>query len=377
MYDEQTLARELDRTKARVFLGKNAAFLGPLMCGITFEWCRDIPTADTDGVTYRWNPDFFMGLPPETRETVLLHELWHPGRMHMIRQGDRDPDTFNQACDIVINNTLEDEGHSFVGIEWCWKDQQYAGKCEEEIYELLLVNQSNPPPKGSWGRPDEGGDMQKPANQEVQQAAIANIMKAIQQANIAGKAGQVPGTTKEVLSKFLTPIVPWESLLLKFCTDLLDESYTWARPNRRHHDIYLPSRFTDDGRLAHLVYYLDTSGSISKADILRFNSEVKFIKESLQPQKLTVVQFDTCIQDERVFNEDDDFTEIEVHGRGGTSLVPVREHIEREMPTAAIVFSDLECQRMAPLTVDIPVIWITANNSRATVEFGEMVHIRY
>ena len=377
MHDEQTLTRELDRTKARVFLSKNAAFLGPLMCGIEFQWSTEIPTADTDGVIYRWNPDFFMGLPLETRETVLLHELWHPGRLHMLRQGNRDPEIFNQACDIVINNTLEDEGHSFVGVEGCWKDQQYAGMCEEEIYDLLMQAGGKPPPTGSLGQPDEGGDMQEPANPEAQQAAIANVMKAIQQANIAGKAGQVPGATKEVLTKFLTPIVPWESLLLKFCTDLLEESYTWARPNRRHHDIYLPSRFTDDGRLAHLCYYVDTSGSISKADIIRFNSELKFIKETLQPQKLTVVQFDTCIQNIRVFLEDDEFSEIEVHGRGGTSLVQVREHMEREMPTAAIVFSDLCCQRMAPLTVDIPVIWITANNSKATVDFGEMVHIRY
>jgi predicted metal-dependent peptidase len=156
----------------------------------------------------------------------------------------------------------------------------------------------------------------------------------------------------------------------------LDEDYTWARPNRRHCDIYLPSRFTDDGRLAHLIYYFDTSGSTSNADITRFNSEVKYIQETLKPAKLTVVQFDTCIQHERVFLEGDDFSEIVVYGRGGTSLVPVREHILKHEPTAAVIFSDLECNPMAPLGIEVPVIWAVVGRGGHTPTFGRVIHIR-
>jgi predicted metal-dependent peptidase len=376
MLDEQLMARELDRVKARVFLGKNAAFLGPLMCGLTFVWDEETETAATDGVTLWWNPTWFLSLTPATRETVLLHELWHPARLHMIRGGSRDQEVFNIACDIVINNTLEDEGHSFVGVEWCWKDQQYAGMCEEQVYDLLMQEAKPKPPAGAWGDSGGGGDIVKPASEDTTAAAVANVMKAIQQANIGGKAGLVPGGVQESLTKFLTPIVPWEQLLYAFFTDLLDEDYTWARPNRRHCDIYLPSRFTDDGRLAHLIYYPDTSGSISNAYITRFNSEVKYIQETLKPAKLTVVQFDTCIQHERVFLEGDDFSEIVVYGRGGTSLVPVREHILKHEPTAAVIFSDLECNPMAPLDIDVPVIWAVVGRGGHTPTFGRVIHIR-
>ena len=89
--------------------------------------------------------------------------------------------------------------------------------------------------------------------------------------------------------------------------------------------MYLPSLIDDDGGLDHLIYYLDVSGSISDGDIIRFHSEFKYVKEHFEPEKMTMVQFDTRITQEKVFHKEDPFVETHVVGRGGTSLVPVRE----------------------------------------------------
>src|SRR5690606_10120403 len=113
-----------------------------------------------------------------------------------------------------------------------------------------------------------------------------------------------------------------------FFTDLLDEDYSWKRPNRRYQDMYLPSRFTDDGRLAHLAYYLDVSGSITDPQVLRFNSEVKYIQEDLKPEKLTLIQFSDKITQVKEFEVDEPFDEIKVVGRGGTLYAPIKEHME-------------------------------------------------
>jgi len=368
--DMATMTRELDRTKSQVFLGENSAFLGTLMTTMEFYWSRDIPTAATDGVCVWWNPEFFLSLPKDSRKTVLVHELWHPGLLHMLRRGERDPKTWNCAADHKVNLDLKKAGFSFEGIEWACMDPKYAGMVEEDIYDDLIKNQTPVP--------EEFGDMiesSEPSN-TIQNRVVANVVRAVQQAKLTKQAGKLPGIVEKTLSKFLTPVIPWKTVLHSFFTEMLDEDYTWARPNRRFDDIYLPSRFLDDGRLEHLAYYLDVSGSVSDHDVLRFNSEVKYIKEQFNPLKLSLVQFDTQIQQERIFLEDDPFDEVVVVGRGGTCFECVRDHIIEHRPTAAIIFSDMYCDPMRSLPEDIPVIWIVVGNAHATIPFGKKINIK-
>lgn len=375
--DTYNLQRELDRTKSSIFLGKSAAFLGSVMSSLEFIWDTSIPTACTDGVRMMWNPDWFMKMNPEARKTVLRHEIDHVARLHMLRGEGRDPEIFNYACDIRINNDLENEGYSFAGIECCWKDQSYDanGKmAEEDIYDLLIQNSIKPPQNAPWMSEPGEGDMRN-IGEGSKHTIINNVVRAVHQAKLANAAGSIPGGIEEMLNNFLSPVVPWETLLRRWFTDMLDEDYTWKRPNRRYSDMYLPSRFTDDGRLEHLVYYQDVSGSVSNQDVHRFNSELSFVWKEFKPQKMTVVQFDTKIHKIDEFKEGDTFSEIKIVGRGGTCLRCVREHILEAKPTAAIIFSDLECPPMRKLDTDIPVIWVVVGNKKAEITFGHKIHI--
>jgi predicted metal-dependent peptidase len=374
-YDAHQLNRDLDRTKSAVFLGRNAAFLGSLMCNLTFSWTRDIDTAATNGVNLYWNPDWFQKIPPKTRETVLLHEIWHVARLHMVRLGSRCPDIWNVACDYRINNDLAREGYTFEGTKPCL-DHDYDVNgiaSEEDIYDLLQKPGAPPLPQPEPG--SLAGDM-LPQDGNAKQATINAVVQAVTSAKMMGQAGSIPGGIEETLKKFLEPVIPWEVVLMQFFTDLLSEDYSWKRPNRRYCNMYLPSRFTDDGRLEHLNYYLDVSGSITAQDILRFNSEVKYIQTVLKPQRLSLIQFDTQITSIKEFTESDPFDEIQIIGRGGTCLIPVREHILETEPTAAIIFSDLCVRPMDPLDLDIPVVWIATGNPGATVPFGKLIHIK-
>ena len=60
--DFSLLDRMLDKLKAKVFIGNNAAFYGALMCSVNFVWAENIPTASTTGLTISWNPYFFLAL---------------------------------------------------------------------------------------------------------------------------------------------------------------------------------------------------------------------------------------------------------------------------------------------------------------------------
>lgn len=121
--DYHNISRELDRTKAQVFMSEhNPAFLGSLMCSLNFMWTRDMPTAATDGVNYWWNPDYFVSLPAESKKTELCHELWHVALLHQVRRGSRDPLLWNIACDIRIDLLLEEQGFTFEGINGVERD---------------------------------------------------------------------------------------------------------------------------------------------------------------------------------------------------------------------------------------------------------------
>jgi len=387
--DLDFLNRELDRTKSHVFRDKNAGFLGALMCYLNFVWDESLPTAATDGINFYWNPNWFLSLVPDARKTVLMHELWHVAFLHMIRLGDRDHLIFNYACDIVINNMLENEGYSFKGIEDCWKDQSYGEQSAEEIYDQLRQKQLHPPCSNPFGNTGKGtldpngkpipgdhqGDMRQPSAGQTQQA-VNNVIQAAHSARMSNQAGSIPGEVEKTLKQFLAPIIPWETALHRFFQDLSETDFSWQVRDRRYSDVYLPGEIEDQGRLEHLVYYLDVSGSVTDAQVIRFNSEVKYIKDTYNPKKLTLVQFDTRITWEKTFLEEDPFDELVVIGRGGTDLRPVRAHMIEHQPTAAIVFSDLYCEPMERLPTDTPIIWVAIANRSAQVLFGEVIHIK-
>lgn len=372
--DYGLLDRLFDRTKTQVFLGKNASFMGSLLCSMNFSWVEDIPTACTDGVTLWWNPRFFLKLNKEARVTILLHELWHPALLHMVRRGDRHPKVWNWAADIVINNQLDDEGHTF---DWFkpWMDHKYDGWTTEDVYDALMKEY------GLAGTPDEFDcdiiEPDDPAERAIiEQTVVGNVVTATVTAQMSN--GDVPGEVEIVLKRFLSPKLPWEQLLYRFFNELANNDYSWSRPNRRHSDIYLPGMIEDAGALDHIMYFQDVSGSISDGDSIRFNSEFKYVKETFKPKKMTFAQFDTRIQQVDVFEEDDPFDEIKIVGRGGTSLICVRDFIIEQKPTAVVIFSDLECPLMEPLPAgqEIPVIWVCLNNPKAKVNFGQLIHLR-
>ena len=393
--DYAFLRRELDRCKSSILMDAKNAFLGALMCQLKQDWDESIPTACTNGKSIWWNPQWFLSLPKPARVTVQAHEVWHVARLHMIRRGSRDPRLWNYACDIRINNDLKAMGFSFVGLEGAWMNGTLSDGTvidyplempEEDIYEDLLKNAVQPPPMNPFdgdlgsepGEPgtDPGAYNSGPPDKKAAVEQLQAVAQAIQQAKLQKQAGSIPGQLELIVDEFLSPVIPWEQVLFNWFTDLITEDYSWRRPNRRYQDMYLPSLQSDEQRLTCLHYYFDVSGSVTDQMIKRFNSEVKYIKDTFNPEKLVLVMFDTKIHEVYEITENDVFDRIKVTGRGGTCLNCVHAHIEETKPTAAIIFTDLECSPMQPLKVPVPIIWTVADNPYAEVPFGQIIHIK-
>ncbi|AXH72073.1 MAG: putative metallopeptidase domain protein [Podoviridae sp. ctda_1] len=374
--DEQALTRELDKVKADIFTGRYSAFLGSVMTSMEFIWDDTIDTAATNGEKIWWNPTWFMTLPFATRCFVMRHELAHVYRLHGLRLGSRDHELWNIACDYRINNDDVAEGGTYHGTN-PMVDPNYdinGIMAEEDIYDQLKQKQQQQQPMpmgGSFG----AGDLDLREFSGDPMTVVGNVIRAVQLAKLSGQPGNLPGEIEELVTEFLKPIVPWEKLLMEFFTDALNEDWTWARPNRRYSDIYLPSRYLDDGRLRHVMFVEDVSGSITNDDLKRFNSEVKYIWDVLQPEKLTLVQFDEIIQSYEVLTEGDTLDKVKIIGRGGTNLAPVKELIDKEQPSAVVIFSDLECRPMEKPKHNTPVVWVVIRNKDRRPSFGKFIHI--
>lgn len=386
---EAELNKKLSRTKVKLYFEKGAAFLGSLMSRLKFRWDWSIETAATDGVSLFWNPAFFVWLNEKQRITVLAHELCHVMYQHMLRRMNRDPEKWNIAADYVINAFLRKMGYSFDGLEWVLYDPDYAGMSTEEVYSLLPD-----PPAGSGGSaavpmgpdglpafgqpgttPNMAGDV-LPTPKGQEQEVITTVVQASQIARKTKHWGDVPGEVKMTLDKFLNPIIPWQIRLRRFFTERAREDCSYSRPSRRNTDesFVMPSMLGDNG-LTSLNYYLDVSGSITDPNVIRFNSEVYFIKKEFNPESLRLITFDTRIQNELIVPQDAPFDKVTITGRGGTNLEPVARHIEKTKPTAAIIFTDMHVTPMRRLRHNVPVLWVCVGNERATVPFGQLIHI--
>lgn len=385
MATEQELQRMLDQVKAKVFMGDNAAFLGSIMCSLNFQWDTEIPTAATDGLDLRWNPEWFLKIPPKSRITVLLHELWHVAKLHMLRMEKRDAKIWNYACDIRINNDLEANQRTFEGVENCWKDRSIDKNgilAEEQIYDILYKDAFKIPMTGSWGQPSEGGDLEAGTGTVKKGSIKANqvlsaVVRAVQQAEAAGQAGQLPGDLKSILKSFLEPLVPWTTVLMQFFTDLTNEDYSWKRPNRRYIDMYLPSLSAEEGKLDEIAIFIDCSASVVDKQLQRFLSEVKYIQEVLRPNKLTIIQFDVILQNIKEYSLDEPMDEVRIHGRGGTSLEKVREWIEKNRPSAVVIFSDLEVYPMERPSFPVPILWARNKTPYSIIpSYGKIVDVK-
>ena len=85
--------------------------LSRFIVNVRIFWSFEIPTACAGHGFIFFNPDFWDEIPEETRKTVLAHEVWHLILKHLERGEGCDPVIHNEACDHVINLSLEKDGY--------------------------------------------------------------------------------------------------------------------------------------------------------------------------------------------------------------------------------------------------------------------------
>lgn len=382
--------------KARARLLLRSAFFGALMVSTPMFRVPGLGTAATDMRTIAYDPQFFDSISLDEVVGVLAHEILHIALKHGLRRQNRDPITWNIACDHAVNLILADCG--FLLPRGGLLDRTYTGMSAEQIYDLLLKNAAphkkqdgssrsggGVPDTRADGVPGLGSDLLEPGSVQSDGTiddtpAIArpdatrkldhDLSNRIAQALAMGRmAGSLPGSLLRAMDDLLHPPVPWQDLLRPLVHTLVTENETWSRRNRRFQSAYLPSRHST--RVGKIVVIGDTSGSITNDNLKSIGGAIIDIAEEIQPESIHVLWADARIAGEQVFDAGD-VIRLEPVGGGGTDMrVPLARVAELDACAAVLITDGYTPWPSEP--PDYPLIVVCT--TKATVPIGQVVRI--
>lgn len=326
------------------------------------------------------NPPWFLELSDVERAFVIAHELLHLALHSHARTGDVDPDKFNVAHDLIINDILETE----LGIQPPGGGIRRPG-ARHESAEALMLDPSLPADRASMdtamaaamrkalglgglkGPPDDVLDAgveaewfpdetpharaaataatQREATkalalQQIQERARAAAQQvADQTASRSSGPGDSGATSAYVDALEISYRPPWELALHRWLDTVTTPVRTYARASRRaggRTDIVLPGRMRD-ARTISIV--LDTSGSMSE-DIAHALGSIMSFGRGANVETVRIVQCDSSVTSDQIVAIDDLAT-YRVSGYGGSDMSPAMLHLANDPETtAAVVITD-------------------------------------
>ena len=398
-------------TKARTSLLLGNPFFRTLALQLEFKEDPTVEMCESDGITLAVNPVAIKDLTDHQLQSVLAQTVMHLALQHHLRQGERNDQQWQVACDMAIYPFIHDAGFDPLGCPPPLPGM--GGSTAERIYAALPPPPAPPPGSGSSENEDDDGETQgqgqgqgegddgddgqsgqgdqngdspydspnssnaknnKNLSESENNQQRHEWSTATAQAAVAAKqAGKLPGGMNSLLDEIGETQIPWQTLLLKFLSEPKEMDQTWNRPNKRfiHQNIFLPSNAGSGG--GEIVVAIDTSGSLSPRELSEFNTELQAIIDEVNPTKTIIIYCDYDVQhvDEYMANET---IELKMHGGGGTRFSPPFEWVVEHGldPKCLVYFTDGYADFDFEPPASLPVLWCV-NNYDITPPWGDHI----
>lgn len=354
---------------------------------------RLCPTAYTNGRDEVYGRDFVDKLNDAELRFLVLHECYHKLYRHLTTwrwMYDENHQLANQACDFVINVKLVDDNKAdkFATMTGPLKmgcfDEKYRAWDSAQVFHDLKKGGGNGGGQGGDGSgtgfDEHGWDDAKEMTAQERDELARDIDEAIRQgALMAGKVGS--GGDRDML-ELLQPQVDWREVLRDFITSTCAGSdySTWRKPNRRYigAGMYMPSGISE--QIGEIVVAIDTSGSIGGPQLSAFLSEVGSIAETVHPEAIRLLYWDTEVCGDEVYKGDEVANLVKStkpKGGGGTTVECVPAYLQDKQIKAqcVIVLTD---GYLGGSWGDWhhPLLWVILDNKNAVPSVGKAVHIK-
>lgn len=410
--------KRLYLSRMRVLI--NNGFYGLLLMHMAFTLDETCQTAATDGHRIYFGPKFLDQISDSELDFILMHEILHVALRHCERDGNRDPEAFNIACDIVVNSnilksnnmdlstiTVKEYG---VSMHLAPNGQEGYNFTAEEVYELLPKSIKDK--KGDKNKKssscsngkyldDNSNDLDNnnkdgfkddhskwelvqtdSTEREIWINRIVEAAKAVERQNSTNDAGSIPVFAERIIKELNNPQIDWKVILSDFIQEEICD-YTFSPPDRRFEDspFFLPDFNGVEYSVSDILFMIDTSGSMSDDMITAAYSEIKGAIDQFDGKLQGLIGFfDAAIVKPVPFSDVTDITRVKPVGGGGTSFKIIFDYINEFMrdnpPKSIIILTD----GYAPfpkesITNNIPVLWLL-NNELVSPPWGKVARIK-
>jgi predicted metal-dependent peptidase len=190
----------------------------------------------------------------------------------------------------------------------------------------------------------------------------------------AMQAGKLAGSLARLVDHMLQPSLPWRMLLARYLSYIARNDYSYMRPSSRREGpaIYPSLRSTE----INIVVVVDTSGSISSAEMSEFLSEINAIKGQLSA-RITLLACDVKLATDCPWTYEP-WEEVtlpkQLVGGGGTSFVPPFQWLGEQdiQPDLLLYFTDAE-GKFPEQEPAVDVLWLVKGKNK--VPFGTRVQL--
>lgn len=392
----------------------NHGFYGLLLMHMVYSIDEKLETACTDGIRITFGTDFLDSLSDSELDFVMMHEILHVVLQHCLRGGDCEHETFNIACDIIVNSnillennmkissiTLKNYGESMHIAPDGKEGYEYTA---EQVYDMLpkqgkeklqskgsgvakgrarqQATNENHKPEWRWDDHSRWGMYEEEdVLRDVWVKRFEDAAQAIEIRDPSNSRGLLPRFAQRILGELRKPQTDWRTILNDFIQEEVVD-YSFSPPDRRFYDcpFFLPDFNGKEDMVEDILFMIDTSASMSDAMITAAYSEIKGVVDQLDGKlKGWLGFFDAAIIKPEPFSDEDEFRIIRPAGGGGTDFQIIFEYVHKHMqdklPASIIIMTD----GYAPfpqekLAMGVPVLWLI-NNNEVDPPWGKAVRI--
>lgn len=314
---------------------------------------------DAKGNCY-YDKKFVENLDNKVLTAVLAHEALHCAFEHLSRHNKRQPDVWNIATDMLINNFLQKRKYQLP--DKCimpYRDEyefQNLGKkvvikdIDKKIAESIYNELMQIVPKSKMKEfvaEGEGFDEHRLSKGQQKGAGKGtgqdiDWKKVLAEANTHAKQrGKGSSDLDRIVDAALNEKINWKRLLSRYMTNDIASNYSYARPSKRSWGAgaYLPYLSKES---MNVTIAIDTSGSIQQKELSEFMGQVYSIVRSFHNIKLTLLFHDDEITSEKTYNNMNlrDILKVKPKGGGGTSHQPIMDYTKKNNVNVLVCFTD-------------------------------------
>lgn len=376
----------------------------------------NVPTAYTDGINKRYGRKFMEKLVDAQINGLVMHENGHVFFRHVThhkRIFRENRKLANIAADFVVNdmivmlddpmiqlppgalwNTMFRNWSVIQVYDFLNKRKKELDK-EKESGDQTCDNPNNDSQEGeTLNKPNGETDVDKllknlkdvdsldehdieKASEYDEKEIAEGIDKALREGGLL--AGILGGNKSRQIEDLLEPKVNWREALREFVMSQCvgKDDYSWRKFNRRllANDVYMPSTISET--VGEITVAIDTSGSIGGEELAAFASELVSIADTVVPEKIRVVWWDTKVHGEQLFTGNYAGIEhmLKPMGGGGTNVSSVSEYlISKNIQTeCVIVFTDGFVENNIRWLHQAPLLWLVTQNKDFRPPVGKAV----